>query len=49
MKIKFDADDNLSLNKHLKLYMLTTIVISVFEEDGKSYPQLYLDCCLNEF
>ena len=48
MKIKFDADDNLPLNKHLKLYMLTIIVISVFEEDGKSYLQLYLDCCLNE-
>ena len=33
MKIIFGADDNLSLNKSLKLRMLTIIVRSVFEED----------------
>ena len=27
---------------------ITTIVRSVFEEDGKFYPQLYLDDCLYE-
>ena len=43
MKIKFDTDDNLPLNKQLKLHMLTIIVRSVFEEDGKFYQQLYLD------
>ena len=43
MKINFDTDDNLSLNKLLKLYMLTIIVRSVFEEDGKYYTQVYLD------
>ena len=48
MKIKFDADDNLPLNKQLKLHMLTMIVRSVFEEDGKFYPQLYLNDCLHE-
>ena len=32
-QIKFGADDNLSLNKSLKLRMLTIIVRSVFEED----------------
>ena len=48
MKIKFDTDDNLSLNKQLKLHILTMIVRSVFEEDGKFYPQLYLDNCLYE-
>ena len=31
MKIKFDTDDNLPLNKELKLHMLTIIVRSVFE------------------
>ena len=30
MKIKFDADDDLPLNKPLKLHMLTIIVRSVF-------------------
>ena len=48
MKINFDTDDNLSLNKLLKLYMLTIIVRSVFEEDGKFYTQVYLDERLEE-
>ena len=41
MKIKFNSDDTLSLNKTLKLYMLTLIVRSVFEEDGKYYTQVF--------
>ena len=41
MKIKFNSDDTLSLNKTLKLYMLTVIVRSVFEEDGKYYTQVF--------
>ena len=49
MKIKFDADNDLPLNKSLKLRMLTIIVRSVFEEDSKFYPQVYLDGCLYEF
>ena len=48
MKIKFNADNNLSLNKPLKLHLLTIIVRCIFEEDGKFYPQLYLDDCLYE-
>ena len=48
MKIKFKSDDNLPLNKMLKLHMLTVIVRSVFEEDGKYYPQVFLDECLYE-
>ena len=48
MKVKFNADDNLPLNKPLKLHMLTIIVRCIFEEDGKFYPQLYLDDCLYE-
>ena len=48
MKIKFNTDDNLPLNKPLKLHMLTVIVRSAFEEDGKLYPQIYLDQCLYE-
>ena len=46
MKIKFNSDDNLSLNKMLKLHMLTVIVRSIFEEDDKYYPQVFLDECL---
>ena len=48
MKIKFDTDDNLPLNKPLKLHVLTIIVRSVFEEDGKFYPYTYLDKYLHE-
>ena len=48
MEIIFDSDDDLSLNKILKLHMLTLIVRSVFEEDGKYYPQAFLDECLYE-
>ena len=48
MKIKFSSDDKLPLNKILKLYMLTMIVRSVFEEDGKYYPQVFLEECLDE-
>ena len=38
VKIKFDTDDNLPLNKRLKLHNMTIIIRSVFEEDGKFYP-----------
>ena len=48
MKVKFNSDDDLPLNKILKLRILTIIVRSVFEEDGKYYPQIFLDECLYE-
>ena len=48
MKIKFDTDDYFPLNKPLKLHLLRKIVRCIFEEDGKFYPQLYLDDCLYE-
>ena len=37
------SDDNLPLNKMLNLHMLTVIVRCVFEEDGKYYPQSFLN------
>ena len=48
MRIKFNSDDDLPLNKILKLHMLRIIVRSVFEEDGKYYPQVFIDECLYE-
>ena len=48
MKIKFSSDNNLPLNKILKLYNLTIVVRSVFQEDKKYYPQIFLDKCLCE-
>ena len=43
MKIEFDTDYNLPLNKQLKLHILTIIVRSVFEEHGRFYLHLYSD------
>ena len=43
MKIKFNSDDDLPLNKQLKLHMLTTIIRTVFEEGGRYYPQILLN------
>ena len=42
MKIKFDSDDDLLLNKVMKFYDLTVIIRSIFEKDGKYYPQIFL-------
>ena len=48
MKIKFSSDDNLPLHKPLKLRLMTIAIRSVFEEDGKIYPQVFLDDTLYE-
>ena len=47
MKIKFDSDDDLPLSKPLKFHSMTIIIKSVFE-DGKLYPQLFLNDTLYE-
>ena len=43
LRKKINLDDNLPLNKLLKLHMLIIVVKSVFEEVGKFYPQIYLN------
>ena len=48
MKIKFNSDDDLPLNKPLKFHNMTITIRSVFKEDGKLYPQVFLDNTLNE-
>ena len=48
MKIKFDSDDKLPLNKQLKFFSVTIVIRSVFEDDVKHYPQAFLDNCLYE-
>ena len=42
MKIKFDTDDHLLLNKQLKLHLVTIIIRPIFEEDDELYPQVFL-------
>ena len=45
---KFNSDDDLPLHKPLKLHNMTIITRSVFDEDGKLYPQVFLDDTLHE-
>ena len=48
MKIKFNSDNDLPLNKQLKFHNMTITVRFVFEEDVKLYPQVLLDDTLYE-
>ena len=48
MKIKFNSHDDLPLNKPLKFHPVTIIIWSIFEEDDKLYPQVFLDDTLYE-
>ena len=41
LKIKFNSDNNLPLNKPLKFHAMTIIIGSVFKEGGKRYPQFF--------
>ena len=43
MKIKFNSDDNLPLNKPFKFYQMTITIRCVFSEDNRLYPQVFLD------
>ena len=47
-KIKFNSDDDLQLNKILKVHNLAVIVRFVFGQDGKYYLQVFLDECFYE-
>ena len=48
MKTKFNSDEDLPLNKSLKFRLMTITIRYVFEEDGKLYPQVFLDDTLYE-
>ena len=48
MKIRFNSDDDLPLNKPVKFHGMTIIIRSVFEEDGKLYLNVFLDGTLLE-
>ena len=47
-KIKFNSDNDFLLNKQLKFHLMTVTIRPVFEEDGKLYPQVFLDDNLHE-
>ena len=48
MRIKFDSDDDLPLNRSLKFHAMTIIIRSVSEKGGKLYSQVFLDDALYE-
>ena len=45
-KIRFESNDDLPLNRPVKLHLLTIIIRCVFSEHDKFYPQLFLDDAL---
>ena len=46
IKIRFKSNDDLLLNKPITLRLLTITIRCVISEDGKFYPQLFLDDAL---
>ena len=48
MKIKFHSDDDLPLDKTLKLHQMITAIRAVFHEDNKYYPQVFIDESLHK-
>ena len=46
MKIKFNSDDELPLNKTIEIPTMAIVIRVVFHENNKYYPQIFLDECL---
>ena len=46
MKIKFNSDNELTLNKMIKIPSIIIVVRAVLHENNKYYPQILLDECL---
>ena len=48
IKIKFDSDDELRLNKTIEFPTITIVVRAFFLKNNKYYPQVFLDECLHK-
>ena len=48
LKITFNSDDDLPINKSLRFRNTTTTIRHVIEDDGTFYPQVFLDDTLYE-
>ena len=48
MRIKFESNDNLPTDKIVNICLAAIIIRSVFAQNGKYYPQLFLDSALYE-
>ena len=49
MKIKFNSDDQLPLNKTIEIPTMTIVVRAVFHENNKYYPQVFLEECTEKW
>ena len=49
MKIKFNTDDNIPLNKIIYYPTITIIIRSLTKTDDKYYPQLLPDDCYMKY
>ena len=45
MKIKFNLDDELPLNKKIEIPSMTIVVRAISAKNNKYYPQVFLDEC----
>ena len=43
MKIKFISNDDLPVDKTVDLHLITIVIRAIFAQNGKYYPQLFLD------
>ena len=43
MKTKFESNSILPADKDVNIHLTTIIIGSIFAQDGKYYPQLFLD------
>ena len=48
MRIKLNSDDELPWNKQLNFHNMIITITSLFEEDGRLYPQVFLHDTLYE-
>ena len=48
MRVKSNSDDDLPLNKTMKIPRMTIVVRAIFLENNKYYPQSFLDDCLHK-
>ena len=48
MKIRFNSDDELPLNKTMEIPSMIIVVRAIILENNKYYQQVFLDECLYE-
>ena len=48
MRIKFESNDNFSTNNIVNMHLVTIIIRRAFAQNGKFYPQLFLEDALYE-